>query len=130
MKIKLFILSLFVGLNTFAQSPYTFTVLKNMNGLEVEDQCATGTCWSFATISFLEAEVMRLGNKHVDLSEMYNVRMTYPMKAESYLRYQGKQQFGPGGLSHDVISVVKNFGLMPEAAYVGIGYNKERHDHG
>lgn len=130
MKINLFILSLFVGLNTFAQSPYTFTVVKNINGLEVEDQCATGTCWSFATISFLEAEVMRNGNKHVDLSEMFNVRMTYPMKAESYLRYQGKQQFGPGGLSHDVISVVKNFGLMPEAAYVGIGYNKERHDHG
>jgi bleomycin hydrolase len=129
MKLKLFIACMFAGFSVFAQGPYKFTEIKNIKGIDVEDQCATGTCWSFATISFLEAEIIRNGHPVVDLSEMYNVRMTYPLKAESYLRYQGKQQFGPGGLSHDVIAVVKSFGIVPEAAYLGINYNKKEHDH-
>lgn len=37
-----------------------FTVVQNNAHGHVEDQCQTGTCWSFATVSFLEAEVLRL----------------------------------------------------------------------
>src|SRR5688572_24891950 len=80
------------------QSPYQFTVLKENSAGATEDQCATGTCWSFATVSFLESEIIRKGGKPVDLSEMYNVRVNYTKKADAFIRYQGKQQFGPGGL--------------------------------
>lgn len=118
------------SLTIFSQSPYIFKDVSKINTLEVEDQCATGTCWSFATISFLEAEVLRIGKTPVDLSEMYNVRMTYPAKASSFIRFDGKQQFGPGGLSHDVISVVKNYGIMPESAYSGLQEGAVEHQHG
>jgi bleomycin hydrolase len=108
---------------------YQFTPVHQIKVGDTEDQCSSGTCWSFATISFLEAEIIRKGNKPIDLSEMFNVHHTYQKKAESYVRYQGKQQFGPGGLSHDVIHIVKEFGLVPESAYAGLTFNEVRHNH-
>jgi len=121
------LLLLLLPLPSLAQSsPYQFTVVKDNTAGAVENQCATGTCWSFATISFLESEIQRKGGQIVDLSEMFNVRMTYPKKVESYLRYQGKQQFSMGGLSHDVFDIVHEYGLMPEEAYTG---NAVYHDH-
>ncbi|MEN9638560.1 MAG: hypothetical protein RLZZ262_428, partial [Bacteroidota bacterium] len=114
----------------FAQGGvYQFTPVYQTKAGETEDQCQSGTCWSFATISFLEAEIIRKGNKSVDLSEMFNVYYTYQKKADSYVRYQGKQQFGPGGLSHDVIRVVREFGLVPESAYTGLLLNEVQHNH-
>ncbi|MBL7942550.1 MAG: aminopeptidase [Flavobacteriales bacterium] len=111
-------------------SPYQFTTIKNLDVTATEDQCASGTCWSFATISFLESEIIRLGHAPVDLSEMYNVRMMYPRKADSYVRFQGKQQFGPGGLMHDVLNTVRDHGMVPETAYTGLEEGQTRHDHG
>ncbi|MFN0033219.1 MAG: C1 family peptidase [Flavobacteriales bacterium] len=111
------------------ESPYTFTTIKNNAAGITEDQCATGTCWSFATISFLESEIIRKGGKAVDLSEMYNVRVNYTRKVDSYVRYQGKQQFGPGGLSHDAVYVMKHNGLVPESAYTGFLTGQKEYDH-
>ncbi len=133
---KLFLLSMtlmsisgFTQAVTKASSVYQFTPIKeNAVGL-TENQCATGTCWSFATISFLEAEIIRKGNKAVDLSEMFNVRVNYSKKADSYVRYQGKQQFGPGGLSHDVIMVLDEYGIVPESAFSGLLDGKTEYDH-
>lgn len=110
-------------------SPYNFTVLKQNEAVEVENQCFSGTCWSFATISFLESEIIRKTGKKTDLSEMFNVYHIYNMKADSYVRFQGKQQFGPGGLSHDVLLVVDQFGLVPESAYSGVDNANAVHDH-
>ncbi len=111
-------------------SPYVFTTIKNNAAGATENQCATGTCWSFATISFLESEILRKGGKAVDLSEMFNVRVNYSRKVDSYIRFQGKQQFGPGGLSHDVTLVLKYDGLVPEAAYSGFLEGQKEYDHG
>lgn len=116
--------------NTPPASPYTFTVIKNNAAGGTEDQCSTGTCWSFATISFLESEIIRKGGKAVDLSEMFNVRVNYSRKVDSYIRFQGKQQFGPGGLSHDVIDVMRSHGIVPEAAYSGFLPGQKEYDHG
>lgn len=112
------------------KSPYTFTTVVQQKTGATEDQCATGTCWSFATVSFLEAEILRKGHEAVDLSEMFNVRYTYPLKAESFVRYQGKQQFGPGGLAHDAINIMGTYGIVPEEAYTGLPSGKKEHDHG
>ena len=110
-------------------SAQQFTIVKNNAHGKVENQCKTGTCWSFATTSFIESEIIRKGNKAVDLSEMYNVRLTYPKKAESYVRFQGKQQFGPGGLSHDVLSIIEEYGIVPEETFSGFVEGTTEYDH-
>lgn len=137
MKKKTFLTGLaFIGtFGLFAQETpnppvYQFTTTKELGVSSTEDQCASGTCWSFATISFIEAEIIRKGQPTLDLSEMFNVRVNYPEKVESYVRYQGKQQIGPGGLSHDVIFAIREFGLVPESAYTGLNPGKTEHDHG
>ncbi len=37
----------------------------------VKNQFRSGTCWSFATVSFLESELIRQGKPEFDLSEMF-----------------------------------------------------------
>jgi C1A family cysteine protease len=63
-------------------APYIFTDLINLEATPVISQGNTGTCWSFSTSSFLESEIERLTGEKVDLSEMYTVRNTYPIKSE------------------------------------------------
>jgi len=123
------LLSLVMMPGVWAQSPYRFTNERLHAATEAKNQCNTGTCWSYATTSFLESEIQRLGKGTHELSEMYNVRMTYPHKAETYLRFQGKNQFGPGALSHDVLRIAALHGLMPEEAYSGLNYGTDLHDH-
>jgi len=91
-----------IALTTSAQV-YEFESLEDIKPTNVKSQDRTGTCWSFSTTSFIESEISRLGNGDHDLSEMYNVRMVYPKKADQYIRYQGKNQFSEGSLAHDVI---------------------------
>lgn len=130
-KICFFALVALFALNVNAQEKpvYTFTDIVNLDKTETKDQCRTGTCWSYATGSFIESELMRMGKGEHDLSEMFNVRMTYPKKAEMYLRYQGKTQFGPGSLSHDVINAIAIYGVVPESVYSGLQNKEKEHDH-
>ena len=108
---------------------YEFQSIKDIACTPVLSQGETGTCWSFSSTSFLEAEIIRISGKKIDLSEMYNVRHTYPKKAWNFVMRQGKAQFGEGGLNHDVINSAKEFGLVPDVAYTGIVGNAEKHDH-
>ena len=96
----------------------------------IKDQQRTGTCWSYATSSFLESEVLRTKKMEVDLSEMFSVRATYMDKAQNYLLRQGKANFSQGSLSHDVIRAVERVGIMPEVAYSGRPTEMDKHDHG
>jgi bleomycin hydrolase len=136
MKIRfIFLLSIQCIIQTLtAQSDkpvlYSFEKEKRIPCGEVENQCNTGTCWSFATISFMESEIMRKSNLKIDLSEMHPVRWCYQKKVESYVLYQGKQQIGPGGLSHDVLYVMNQSGLMPESALKGTQTTSGIYDHG
>ncbi len=109
---------------------YQFENIVDLTRTETKDQCQTGTCWSFATVSFLESELIRMGKGSHNLSEMFNVRMTYPEKAEKYIRMHGKHQFGPGSLSHDVINVLEKHGCVPESVYAGRESEEEDYDHG
>jgi bleomycin hydrolase len=126
---KSFLFSFVVLAASITASAQQFSVVKDNAHGNVENQCKTGTCWSFATTSFIESEIIRKGNSAVDLSEMYNVRLTYPKKAESYVRFQGKQQFGPGGLSHDVLAIIEEYGIVPEEAYSGFVNGSAEYDH-
>lgn len=122
------ILSLFSVLVGISQ-PYEFQTIKEIPCTPVISQGITGTCWSFSTTSFLEAEIIRLTGKKIDLSEMYTVRNTYPKKAENYVMRQGKAQFSEGGLSHDVINSIREFGLVPNSVYNGINGEENKHNH-
>ena len=108
---------------------YEFQNIKDIACTPVISQGATGTCWSFSSTSFLEAEIIRTTGKKIDLSEMYNVRHTYPKKAWNFVMRQGKAQFGEGGLNHDVINSAREFGIVPEVAYTGLVGNTEKLDH-
>ena len=119
---------LLISFTGFSQT-YEFHSIKDIEATPVISQDRTGTCWSFATTSFLEAEIIRLTGKAIDLSEMYNVRNTYLDKAENYVSRQGKCQFGEGGLSHDVINSARKYGIVPETDFIGKTNLNEKYDH-
>jgi len=99
---------------------HTFTMLYDNGATSVKNQSQTGTCWDFATQSFLESELLRMGKGKYNLSEMFNVRYTYPLKAEKYVRYHGKYQFGEGGQAHDVLKIFDEYGAVPHFVYPGL----------
>ncbi len=103
-----------------APKGYEFTMVTSVPATPVKDQHRSGTCWSFASVSFLESELLRIGEGEHDLSEMYFVRKAYEMKAEKYVRLHGKGNFGPGGLALDVIQIWKDYGAVPNEVYDGV----------
>jgi bleomycin hydrolase len=106
-------------------SKYQFTKIYNYDPSPVLSQGRTSTCWSFSCLSFLESELIRMGKPTVNLSEMYIVRKAYELKAEKYIRMDGKIGFAQGGAFHDIPLVIKNFGIVPNDIYTG-NYNSEK----
>ncbi|WP_372752368.1 aminopeptidase C [Labilibaculum sp.] len=106
-----------------------FTTLVDLPVTSVKNQQSTGTCWSFATISFIESELLRLGNSKSDLSEMYIVRWAYSQKAKRYFHLHGKGNYSEGGQAHDVLNVVREHGFVPESVYSGNQYGSDFHIH-
>lgn len=101
-------------------SNYKFTVIKNLDAGDVENQGSTGTCWSFSGLSFFQAEALRIGKgKNINLSEMYVVRKMYPLKASNYVRMHGKANFGEGGGFPDDLLCLREYGLVPQSVYDG-----------
>ena len=76
---------------------HIFNLIYSLETTTVENQQRTSTCWAFATTSFIETELIRMGKGKHDISEMFFVRYSYPVKADKYIRYHGKSNFGPGG---------------------------------
>ena len=114
-----------------AEKPaYVFKTVREVKRTPVKDQYHTGTCWCFATVSFLESELLRLGKGEFDLSEMFVVRHTYPKKALNYVQMHGNAVHQQGGQAHDVLNQAGEFGLVPESAYSGMNIGEKRHNHG
>lgn len=127
----LFAIMLF-GLASYAsaQYKYEFTVVKQNPATPVKDQAQTGTCWCFATNSFIESELIRMGKGEYDLSEMWIVRNNYISRIfDNYLR-QGKGNLGPGSVAHNYIDKMDECGLMTEEAYSGLVNGATKHNHG
>jgi aminopeptidase C len=108
---------------------YQFTTVVSLPATPVKNQSATGTCWSFATTSFMESELLRLGKGEYDLSEMFVVRKTYENRVkDNYLR-QGKGNLGEGSLSPSWVRVFNENGILPQEAYSGISSDSPVHNH-
>ena len=142
MKRLFFLFSILFFLNAYSQtlfdqktltnkkgSNYRFSIVKIADATPVKNQYRTGTCWSFSGMSFLESEALRMGKPEVNLSEMWIARHAYVGKAQNYLRRDGYNNFGQGGLFHDIPWVIKNYGLVPEKVYPGLAYGEAKHNH-
>ena len=108
---------------------YVFTKVIALPATPVKDQFASGTCWSYATVSFIESELLRLTKDTIDLSEMYFARKAYESKAIQYVRLHGTANFGQGGQAHDVINVLKSSGMMTESEYSGLANGQTKPSH-
>lgn len=108
---------------------YQFTEVVTVPATPVKNQAATGTCWCFATTSFMESELLRMGKGTYDLSEMFIVRQKYMNQLQdNYLR-RGNGNIGQGSLSHTFMNAYRQVGIVPEEVYTGINYDSERHNH-
>lgn len=111
------------------QTIYRFTPVNDIPVTTVKDQARTGTCWCFATISFLEAELIRQGKGHYDLSEMFVVRNNYKDRLfDNYLR-RGHGNINPGSIAHMATKAIEKYGIVPESVCHGINYDSEGHNH-
>lgn len=108
---------------------FKFTDITTVKTTPVKDQNKSGTCWSFASTSLLEDEVLRKGGPETDISEMFTVRQCYIDKAKKFVRMNGKINFAQGGSALDVPYVLKRYGAMPEEAYAGLNYGEDKHSH-
>jgi len=113
-----------------AEEEYKFTPVVELKATPVKNQASTGTCWCFATTSFIESELLRMGKGEYDLSEMFIVRHNYIDKLkDNYLR-KGNGNLEQGSLSHDWMKVFQESGIVPDEIYNGLNYGSPTHNHG
>ncbi len=114
--------------SAFAQG-YKFTDVQRLPATPVKNQASTGTCWCFATVSFLESELIRTGKGEYDLSEMFIVRQKYMNQLQDNYVRKGEGNIGQGSLGHSVKNAVRQVGLVPEEVYTGLNYGSAYHNH-
>ena len=128
---NILLMLLFITTVSYSQNDvHNFKMLNQVKTTPVKNQGKTGTCWAFATTSFVETELLRLGAEELDISEMFTVRHKLLAMAEKYVRYHGSYNFGDGGQAHDVLDIIDNYGLVTEEAYSGMNIGLETHNHG
>lgn len=108
---------------------YFFSEITKIDHNIVQNQCRTGTCWSYSSLSLFESELIRMGKPKVNLSEMFIVRGAYLEKAKNYIRMDGHFNFGQGGAFHDILVTMDRYGIVPEADYNGLQYGTDKHNH-
>ena len=111
---------MFVTFTSFSQKE-EFTIIVENPTTSVKNQLESGPCWSYATCSFIESELLRLNKGTYDLSEDFFVYYAYIDKAHNYVLRQGETSFRPGGLAHDVLRIIKEKGIIPDQ-YFKIDY--------
>ncbi len=109
---------------------FNFTTVVDLEATPVKNQGRSGTCWSYATTGFVESEMLRMGKKPVDISEMFTVRNVYFDKAEKYVRLHGYLNFAQGGALPDVMYVIRKYGAVPQEVYEGLDYGTDINNHG
>ena len=100
---------------------FKFTTVKTIPITSVKNQYQSGTCWCFSTLSFFEAELLRLGKGEYDFSEAFVVHKTMEDRADKAVRTHGDVSFSPGGSAYDVLFCLQNYGIVPQDAMPSMG---------
>ena len=108
---------------------YKFKTVVSQKATPVKNQASTGTCWCFATTSFMESELLRMGKGEYDLSEMFIVRQKYINQLNDNFLRRGQGNVTQGSLSHTWMNAFLQVGIVPEEVYHGIQYNSDEHNH-
>lgn len=107
---------------------FKFKDVINLEHMPVENQGHSGTCWSYATNSFLESEMAKAGREPVALSQIFTARNAYVEKGKQYVRMHGAITLGDGGECHDVINMYRKYGALPQSVYTGLNYGTKVND--
>lgn len=108
------------GNKTEGKAGFNFTRVIDLSTTPVENQGSSGTCWSYATNSFLESEMIKAGRTPVALAKIFTARCSYIDKAENFVRMNGYMNYGDGGEPHDVINMYAKYGILPYENYTGL----------
>lgn len=107
---------------------FVFTELINLGNTPIKDQGSSGTCWSYSGNSFLESEMIRQGKQPVEISPIFTAYYTYLEKAKNYVRLHGDQAQGEGGQIHDVLTIYRKYGAVPQEVYTGLREGQTRNN--
>ena len=107
---------LMMGATAVRAQDITFTTVKENPITSVKNQYRSGTCWDYATLGFLESEILRQTGRTYDLCEMFVVNKDYMDCATHYVRMHGYSQISEGGSCDDVLEVIRRHGICPEEA--------------
>jgi aminopeptidase C len=119
-----------MAVNASAQTAeYEFTTVKENPITSIKNQYRSGTCWCFSALSFIESEILRTKGQEVDLSEMFVVGKSYRDRAIKYVRLDGHLNFAAGSSFGDVLHVIDDYGMVPQAAMPGFNYGTELPEH-
>ncbi len=114
--------SLKVNASEKSKELFQFTDVVNIENTSIKNQGSSGTCWSYSANSFLESEMMRMGKRPVEISQIYSARNAYIEKGKMYVKMQGAVTLGDGGAFHDVINMYRKYGAVPQSVYTGLNY--------
>jgi len=117
--------SAYAQINFLGGPKYEFTTIKELPVTSIKNQYRSGTCWCFASLSFVEAEILREKGDSLDLSEMFVVGKSYRDRAVKYVRLDGHLNFGAGSSFGDVLHVIEDYGIVPQEAMQGMNYGTE-----
>ncbi len=92
-------------------------------------QHRTSTCWCFATTSFFESELKRMGRGEFKLSELHTVYWEFLEKARGFILKKGDLRFTAGSEHNAVIARMKEYGAVPASDYTGLLPGQTEHDH-
>lgn len=116
MILGLMLVSLALTITAQPTENITFTTVLENPITSVKNQSRSGTCWDYATLGFVEAELLRTTGKTYDLSEMFVASKDYVDCAEYHVRMHGYSRFSEGGSADDVFAVMDRHGICPENA--------------
>lgn len=118
--------SLKINASEKSKESFKFTDVINLENTSVKAQGSSGTCWSYSANSFLESEMIRMGKKPVELSQIFSARNAYVEKGRNYVKMHGAVTLGDGGAFHDVINMYKKYGAVPQSVYTGLNYGTDK----
>ncbi|SED08486.1 bleomycin hydrolase [Tenacibaculum sp. MAR_2009_124] len=128
-KISVTLFFLFLCIQLLGQATNEYKIHYFIKSSPLKNQQSSGTCWSFATTSFIETEAIRLRKEPISLSPIFYVHPTYIEKAKKYIDSEGKSRLDSGDLTFSVLKGYSKYGAIPEIVYNGIIEEDWQHDH-